>query len=78
MRRSLFLVLFLSIGATGCFRSFNVRQYSTSTSLYQAGMEKFRNEKWNDAITAFERLTLDLPARDTLLSRSHWYLGQAC
>ena len=77
MRRSLFLVLFLAIGTSGCFRSFNVRQYSTSVSLYQAGMEKFRAEKWDDAITAFERLTLDLPARDTLLSRSHWYLGQA-
>ena len=43
MRRSLFFLLFLAIVATGCFRSFNVRQYSTSTSLYQAGMEKYRN-----------------------------------
>ena len=78
MRRPLLaLFLLFAAGASGCFRSFNVRQYSTSTSLYEAGLEKYRTGKWDDAIRAFERLTLDLPARDSLLSRAHWYLGQA-
>lgn len=77
MRRSLLAILLLAAGTSGCFRSFNVRQYSTSTSLYEAGMAKYRTGKWDDAVKAFERLTLDLPARDTLLSRAHWYLGQS-
>jgi len=77
MRRSIPAALLLVLGAIGCFRSFNVRQFSTSTSLYEAGMAKYQEEKWDDAARAFERLTLDLPARDTLLTRSHWYLGQS-
>jgi outer membrane protein assembly factor BamD len=28
-------------------------------------------------VTAFEKLTTDLPARDTLLPRAHWYLARA-
>lgn len=77
MRRLLPVLLLLAAGAAGCVHAFNVRQFSTSTALYTAGMAKYRAGKWDDAITAFERLTLDLPARDTLLSRAHWYLGQA-
>ncbi len=77
MRRSLLVLCVLGIGAQGCFRSFNVRQFSTSVSLYEAGMAKYREGKWDDAAQAFERLTLDLPARDTLLPRAHWYLGQS-
>lgn len=77
MRRPLLLLPLLALVATGCLRSFNPRAYSTSAALYQAGMDKFNKKKWGDAATAFERLTLDLPTRDTLLPRAHWYLGLA-
>lgn len=77
MRRFPLYVVLLSLLASGCFGSFNVRDYSTSSALYQAGMERYRREKWADAATAFERLTLDLPTRDSLLPLAHWYLGQA-
>lgn len=79
MRRSLLLVpLALTVaGGVACHRSLNPRDFSTSTALYSAGVTAFEKRKWNDAINAFERLTLDLPTRDTLLPRSHWYLGQA-
>ncbi len=77
MRRNTLLVLLVALTASGCFASFNVRDYSTSADLYKAGMEKFRKGKWGDAATAFERLTLDLPTRDTLLPLAHWYLGKA-
>lgn len=77
MRRRLLLVPLLALVATGCFASFNVRDYPTSTALFEAGMAKYKKRKWNDAATAFERLTLDLPTRDTLLPLAHWYLGQA-
>lgn len=77
MRRPLLLVAFFAVSATACFGSFNVRDYSTSTALYEAGMTKYRKGKYGDAAQAFERLTLDLPSRDTLLGRSHWYLGMS-
>lgn len=77
MRRNTLLVVLIAFVATGCFASFNVRDYSTSAELFTAGMAKYRKEKWNDAATAFERLTLDLPTRDTLLPLAHWYLGNA-
>ena len=77
MRRLLPLVVLLALATGGCFHSFNVRDYSTSADLYRAGMERYRRGKYNDAATAFERLTLDLPTRDSLLPLAHWYLGHA-
>lgn len=40
-------------------------------------MAKYEAKKFGDAASAFERLTLDLPARDTLLPKAQWYLGLA-
>lgn len=76
MRRSLLLAALLAVSGTAC-HNFNVRDYATSSQLYAAGMAKYKKGKFADAATAFERLTLDLPARDTLLPLAHWYLGQA-
>jgi outer membrane protein assembly factor BamD len=69
--------VFLVLATAGCFRAFNVRNYPTSVSLYQAGIERYNAKKYTDAAAAFERLTLDLPSRDSLLPRAHWYLGQS-
>lgn len=77
MRRNTLLVVLIAFAATGCFASFNVRDYSTSAELFAAGMAKYRKGKFGDAATAFERLTLDLPTRDTLLPLAHWYLGKS-
>lgn len=77
MRRPVPLVLALAVTLGACFGSFNVRDYSTSAALYAVAMKKYREGKYNDAATAFERLTLDLPTRDSLLPLSHWYLGHA-
>jgi len=73
--RVLLLALVFVVGA--CAQAINVRSYSTSATLYQAGLQRFEKERWTDAISAFEKLTFDLPSRDTLLPRAHWYLGQA-
>jgi hypothetical protein len=64
MRRSLLLVVGLTLVSVGCFRAFNVRNYPTSISLFEAGLERYDAEKYTDAANAFERLTLDLPSRD--------------
>lgn len=72
------LVALLAVAALGgCFRSFNVRNFPSAQSLYAAGKAQYEREKWANAILAFERLTFDLPTRDTLLPLAHWYLGQA-
>jgi outer membrane protein assembly factor BamD len=77
MRRPVLFALALAVTGGACFGSFNTRDYSTSAALYAAGMKKYRDGKYADAATAFERLTLDLPTRDTLLPLAHWYLGWA-
>lgn len=62
---------------TACRGGFRVTQYSSNESLYSAGLREYQRKHWGNAITAFEKLTTDLPARDTLLPRSYWYLGSA-
>ncbi len=75
--RKPFVLLLVALLVGGCFRTFNVRQYPSAVALYRAGLEQYEKEKYTNAVTAFERLTFDLPTRDTLLPRAHWYLGQA-
>lgn len=72
------LVLFLSFVVTSaCFSSFKLRNYPTPAALFQAGLAQYERGKYANAITAFERLTFDLPTRDTLLPLAHWWLGQS-
>lgn len=72
-----FLLVFSLLFGAACFQSFNVRRFSSSGALYLAGLERYEKKKWVNAIDAFEKLTFDLPARDTLLPLAHWYLGHA-
>jgi outer membrane protein assembly factor BamD len=60
-----------------CKAEFVLKNYNTNEKLYQAGLREFNRHKWDNAIAAFEKLTLDLPARDSLLPRSYWYLATA-
>jgi outer membrane protein assembly factor BamD len=71
------LAALVLLAGAACFQSFNIRRYTTSTELYQVGLQQFDKKNWTNAIEAFEKLTFDLPARDTLLSRAHWFLGLA-
>ena len=61
----------------GCRAGFRVNRFPTNESLYTAAVQEFQRKRWGNAITAFEKLTNDLPARDTLLPRAFWYLAQA-
>ena len=60
-----------------CAPSFKLNRYRTNDALYAAAMREFGAQRWDNAIQAFERLTLELPARDTLLPRAFWYLATA-
>ena len=63
--------------AAACHPDFQLKNYKTNEQLYRAGLREFDRHKWDNAIAAFEKLTLDLPARDSLLPRSYWYLATA-
>jgi outer membrane assembly lipoprotein YfiO len=77
MRRPLLPLLTLALVGTGCFGSLNPRDFSTSLELYEAGKRAYDRGKWQNAINAFDRLTVDLPTRDSLLAPAFWYLGNA-
>lgn len=72
-----FVALASFTALTACRSGFRLSRYSTNEALYAAGIREFEREHWGNAITAFEKLSNDLPARDTLLPRSFWYLAQA-
>ena len=65
------------IALTGCYKAFNLRQYPNNEALYAAGVQQLQQKKWDYAVQIFEKLTLELPARDTLLPASHFHLAEA-
>lgn len=60
-----------------CRGGFKLSNYPTSDSLFQAAMREYNARKWANSVAAFEKLTLDLPARDTLLPLAHYYLAKS-
>jgi outer membrane protein assembly factor BamD len=77
VRDPLFFVVLLLAVVTGCGPSFKVNSFPTSMSLYRGAMEQYDRRKWDNAIAAFDKLSLELPARDTLLPRVYYYLAVA-
>jgi outer membrane protein assembly factor BamD len=71
------VVLIALTGAAGCSRGFKLSRYTSNEALFQAAREQFDRRKWDNAVSAFEKLTFDLPARDTLLPLAHWYLARS-
>jgi len=67
----------LLVAAAACHPEFTPTKYKKHEDLYRAGLREFEKQKWDNAVAAFEKLTLELPARDTLLPRSYWYLATA-
>jgi outer membrane protein assembly factor BamD len=61
-----------------CSRGFEVRRFAGNNErLFNASLAEYRRRHWENAVTGFERLTTDLPARDTLLPLAHYYLANA-
>ena len=65
-----------SAALTAC-HGFKLNRFPTNESLYTAAVSEFNKHHWGNAATAFEKLTNDLPARDTLLPRAYWFLAAA-
>ena len=71
------LLVLSAVAAAGCSRGFRVNRFRTNEALYVAGLAELQKRKWDNAVLAFEKLTFDLPARDTLLPSAQWYLAKA-
>jgi outer membrane protein assembly factor BamD len=71
------VVLAAAAALTACRGGFRVNRFPGNDALYAAGLREYQKKKWANAILAFDKLTNDLPARDTLLPRSYWYLAGA-
>lgn len=78
-RTRLFVLAVLAAAPiVGCrVKPFTPRDFTSHESLFVASKKRLDAKKWDDAIAGFEQLTLDLPARDTLLPLAHYYLGLA-
>jgi outer membrane protein assembly factor BamD len=71
------LLALLLLAAAACHPEFQVANYQGNEALYRAATAEFQARRWDNAVAAFEKLTTDLSARDTLLPRAHWYLARA-
>ena len=74
-RRALVAVLLLAFAA--CHPDFKVGSFPPTRRSIAPATEEFSRGRWDNAVAAFEKLTTDLPARDTLLPRAYWYLASA-
>ena len=60
-----------------CKPPFDPKIFTSSDKLYQAAMAEYKARRFDNAAKAFEKLTLDLPARDPRLPLSFYYLAQS-
>jgi outer membrane assembly lipoprotein YfiO len=60
-----------------CRPEFQLKNLTTNEALYTASLREYQRHHWDNAVAGFEKLTTDLPARDTLLSRAYWYLASS-
>ena len=72
LRAALFAVLLAA-----CVPGFQPKKFHTNPDLFGASLAEYNKKRWDNAITGFERLTLDLSARDSLLPRAHWFLAMS-
>ncbi|GAC1515847.1 MAG: hypothetical protein NVS1B4_08030 [Gemmatimonadaceae bacterium] len=81
MRPLLYRIKLLALATlvfTGaCRPEWSPKLFPTTDGLYRASLREYQRKEWENAAKGFERLTTDLPARDTLLPRAHYYLGMA-
>lgn len=68
---------FVLAALAGCGQGFEIRDYPSPASLYDASLREFNGENWDNAVRGFEQVTLQLAARDTLLASALYYLGMA-
>jgi outer membrane protein assembly factor BamD len=74
--RPILLALLLA-APLACKPPFDPKIYPSADKLYQAAMAEYKAGRYDNAAKAFEKLTLDLPARDPRLPLAFYYLAQS-
>jgi len=74
--KSVLLALML-VAPLACKPPFDPKIYTDPNKLYQVAMAEYKAGRYDNAARAFEKLTLDLPARDPRLPLSYYYLAQS-
>jgi outer membrane protein assembly factor BamD len=73
----LFLLALLLAAPLACKPPFDPKIYPNPDKLYQVAMAEYKAGRYDNAAKAFEKLTLDLPARDPRLPLAYYYLAQS-
>lgn len=71
------VALFAFGAMAACTPTLRLSRYPTNEALFSAARREYDAKHWDNAVTAFEKLTFDLPARDTLLPTAHFFLAKA-
>jgi outer membrane protein assembly factor BamD len=74
--RPILLALLLA-APLACKPPFDPKIYPNADKLYQVAMAEYKAGRFDNAAKAFEKLTLDLPARDPRLPLAFYYLAQS-
>lgn len=73
-----FLVTIAVLAApAACRPAWSPNRFPTNEQLYHESLRQFRARHYDNAILGFDRLTVNLPARDTLFAPSLYYVGRA-
>ena len=60
-----------------CRSAFLPQKFSSNEALYVASQREYSAKRYENAVSGFERLTIELPARDTLFPRSLFFLAKS-
>jgi outer membrane protein assembly factor BamD len=71
------LLVLLLAAPLACRPPFDPKIYPTADKLYQVAVAEYKAGRFDNAAKAFEKLTLDLPARDPRLPGAFFYLAQS-
>src|SRR5438105_830777 len=72
-----FLLALMLVAPLACKPPFDPKIYQDPNKLFQVAMAEYKAGRYDNAAKAFEKLTLDLPARDPRLPLSYYYLAQS-
>jgi len=73
----LLLLALLLAAPLACKPPFDPKIYPTADKLYQVALAEYKARRYDNAAKAFEKLTLDLSARDPRLPLAYYYLAQS-
>ena len=71
------LVVISLCSVVACRRGFQPRDFANPEALFRGASQEYQQGKWGNAVAGFERLTLDLSSRDSLLVPTYYYLAMS-